>query len=65
MDRLSIEGATELADKINEYWRQRGLDPQARVDKESLQRPGDETRTIAVYGVRTNMVNGVPVRRLG
>jgi hypothetical protein len=62
---LTPEGATELAGKINDFWRHRGLDPQARVDRQSIKKEGDDSRTAAVYVVRSNMVNGVPVRRLG
>jgi hypothetical protein len=55
MDTLrSYSGASHLADKIRNYWKQRGHKVRVWVaDRE-------QDRSQPIYGVRSNLVGGLP-----
>lgn len=54
-DTLTRYGAGVLADYIDQYWRTRGY---LGIQTEKYELPGSP----GVYGVRSNMVGGVPPR---
>lgn len=55
-DTLTLEGATRLAKKINEYWEGRGYHVQARVHSIGYKQ---QTRAVA-YGITSDLVDGAP-----
>ena len=59
-DHISEDGAQKLARRIREYWADRGLKVTTSVAPIWVGAAGDGKG--AVYGIRSNMVDGVPPR---
>lgn len=56
-NHLSIEGATDLADRIRRFWYDRGAFPIIRVEHEAL---ADGRLRTGTSVIRSNMRNGLP-----
>ena len=54
----SNDGASRLAHKIQEYWRKQGFDVTVETHKEGFVSTMRSART----DVRSDMINGMPVR---
>ena len=62
----TYDGAKELAWRINDYWEQRGYDAGATVFSLGSGFPNGhkkEGMDMVRYGIRSNMVNGIPTKR--
>lgn len=59
-DWCNIDGAMRLKDKIREYWEERGYD----VDVDLVDAGFVAAMRSARTDVRSNMVNGMPRRRI-
>jgi hypothetical protein len=58
-DHSSASGARELADRIVAFWKARGFAIEATVTVVTRRGTGDAE---LIYGVRTNLHNGLPPR---
>jgi hypothetical protein len=61
------KGANRLRGIIWAYWRERGYDVQLHLEKVMVTTMEDKANgrdEAALYAVRSNMVGGMPVRRL-
>ena len=59
MDHVSFDGATALADRIREYWAERGYEVRTYVDSLAYRHGVDDI----IYTVRTDMIGGLPQRQ--
>ena len=57
-DWLSFAGACNLADALRKYWKRRGYDVEVRL--EAVGRYEAHGKSRGYYGVRSNMVGGLP-----
>lgn len=64
-DLLSESEAHELARRLTAYWARRGFAVTTRVERVKLKGGVRHVFTAPVFGVRTDMINGWPSRRLG
>jgi hypothetical protein len=55
-DESSIEGGQRLANEINAYWKARGYEAGARIDREGF----DTTMRSGYTVIRSKLVNGLP-----
>ncbi|MFP5517966.1 MAG: hypothetical protein ACLGJC_33420 [Alphaproteobacteria bacterium] len=63
LDGFSERGAHELARRIREAWAKIGWDVEVRVERIASEEAGDG-RSIAHFTVRSDLINGLPRRRL-
>lgn len=63
LDGFSERGARELARRIREAWAKIGWDVEVRVERIASEEVGDG-RSIAHFTVRSDLINGLPQRRL-
>ncbi|HYF87012.1 hypothetical protein [Azospirillum sp.] len=63
LDSFSERGAHELARRIREAWAKIGWDVEVRVERIASEELGDG-RSIAHFTVRSDLINGLPHRRL-
>ncbi|PWC81217.1 hypothetical protein TSH100_28020 [Azospirillum sp. TSH100] len=63
LDSFSERGARELARRIRAAWANIGWDVEVRVEHISSEDIGDG-RSIAHFTVRSDLINGLPQRRL-
>ena len=63
LDGFSERGARELARRIREAWAKIGWDVEVRVERIASEELEDG-RSIAHFTVRSDLVNGLPHRRL-
>ncbi|CBS87511.1 hypothetical protein [Azospirillum lipoferum] len=63
LDSFSERGARELARRIREAWARIGWDVEVRVERIASEELGDG-RSIAHFTVRSDLINGLPQRRL-
>jgi hypothetical protein len=63
LDGFSERGARELARRIREAWAKIGWDVEVRVERIASEELGDG-RSIAHFTVRSDLINGLPQRRL-
>lgn len=59
-DYCTLEGARQQAEKINEYWAERGY----LANAYPVLLPYHSSLRESGYGVKSNLVNGVPTKRL-
>jgi hypothetical protein len=64
-DFLSESAALDLADRLIAFWAARGFAVSARVERVKFQSAVRHVFTAPVFGVRSDMINGWPTRRLG
>ncbi|KAA0598220.1 hypothetical protein J2848_001447 [Azospirillum lipoferum] len=63
LDSFSERGARELARRIRTAWANIGWDVEVRVERIASEELGDG-RSVAHFTVRSDLVNGLPQRRL-
>lgn len=63
LDSFSERGAHELARRIREAWAKIGWDVEVRVERIASEELGDG-RSIAHFTVRSDLIDGLPQRRL-
>ncbi|CAO3447202.1 hypothetical protein [Azospirillum largimobile] len=63
LDSFSERGAHELARRIRAAWAKIGWDVEVRVERLASEELGDG-RSIAHFTVRSDLINGLPQRRL-
>ncbi len=63
LDSFSEEGARELAHRIHSAWKRQGWEVEVRIERVASEDMG-ETRSKAHYTVRSDLINGMPHRRL-
>lgn len=63
LDSFSERGARELARRIRTVWANIGWDVEVRVERIASEELGDG-RSIAHFIVRSDLINGLPQRRL-
>ncbi len=63
LDGFSERGARELANRIRTAWARIGWDVEVRVERIASEELGDG-RSVAHFTVRSDLVNGLPRRRL-
>ncbi|WP_042443057.1 hypothetical protein [Azospirillum sp. B510] len=63
LDSFSERGARELARRIRTAWARIGWDVEVRVERISSEEL-DDGRSLAHFTVRSDLVNGLPHRRL-
>lgn len=63
IDTFTEQGARETARQIRSVWRRLGWDVDVRVERIASIEEGDG-RSIAHFTVRSDLVNGLPQRRL-
>ncbi len=63
LDSFSERGAHELARRIRAAWAKIGWDVEVRVERIASEELGDG-RSIAHFTVRSDLINGLPQRRL-
>lgn len=63
VDSFTEQGATELARRIRAAWRRQGWDVTVTVERVASA-PDAEGRSLAHFTVRSDLVNGLPQRRL-
>ncbi|KAA0581520.1 hypothetical protein [Azospirillum sp. Sh1] len=63
LDSFSERGARELARRIRTAWANIGWDVEVRVERLASEDVGDG-RSIAHFIVRSDLINGMPQRRL-
>ncbi|MFD1623785.1 hypothetical protein [Azospirillum griseum] len=63
LDSFSEQGARELAQRIRSSWNRLGWEVEVRIERIASEDMGD-TRSKAHYTVRSDLINGMPQRRL-
>lgn len=62
VEHLTSSGAAALATRIRDHWAERGFAVETSVEAATGPKAGNESRNI--FCIRSDMVGGMPVRRL-
>lgn len=63
MDGFTESGAKRLASIIQSYWAKKGYDVACKVFEASMPLSAKSSNLVPLWCVRSDMVNGSPVRR--